>query len=208
MPRHSKLVLAGLTATLLLAFSVGSASANRLSINQPRFRIAWSSLEFMTALATTVKCPVTLEGSFHSQTFAKVDSELLGYISRAAVGTCPRGSAIVLQETLPWHIAYKAFRGTLPVIVELIFYVAGLSFRLTPETGIPCLVRSTVAQSANFFMRLVREGGGRLNITEFAAVEATIIPCTGFGTPETSLRGGGPFFRLGTTNTDVLLFLI
>jgi hypothetical protein len=55
MRNRSKLLLAGLSAALLLSLAIGSASANRLSINATRLRIVYTPLSF-TAAGATVRC--------------------------------------------------------------------------------------------------------------------------------------------------------
>jgi len=125
MHTRSKLALAGLAATLLMAFAVNSASANHLSVSSQNFRLVWTALTFFGegtgSTENTIICPVTLEGSFHSSTLAKVIGALIGHVTRATVvGTsCTGGRATILQETLPWHVTYEGFSGTLPRITAV-----------------------------------------------------------------------------------------
>jgi hypothetical protein len=78
-----------------------------------------------------------MEGSFHTQTIRKVEGALLGYISRASNGACRGGSATITQTSLPWHITYEGFRGTLPRITELIVLLRNVNFRDT-VLGVNC----------------------------------------------------------------------
>src|ERR1700751_1578741 len=117
MTSRARLVLAAVLAASLFGIVVGSASANRLSINETRFRITWARLTFNeeTAEARDI-CPVTMEGSFHSGTIRKVVGALIGHITRAGAGVCTGGGLTILRETLPWHVTYEGFFGTLPRI--------------------------------------------------------------------------------------------
>jgi len=112
-----KLGATALMATFLLASAVGTASAGRLSVSSQRFRVAWSRLEFQSEVAT-VRCPVTLEGSFHSATIAKIARLLIGAVTRVNIreASCQEGSASINNATLPWHVTYESFSGTLPNI--------------------------------------------------------------------------------------------
>jgi hypothetical protein len=203
MPRHRRLTLAGVAAALVLAFSINSASANKLSVGQTAFRAVWTSLEFLVPLQPTVKCPVTFEGSFHSSTIHKVGNALIGYVTRASVGTCASGGATVLPTAIPWHIVYGDFLGTLPDITEVELGVTGAAIRVQPEGGLGCLF-TTPANRVNSYIRIVSEAGG-LRMREFIFREATTIPCGGI---EIMIRGAGRYYRLGTTNSDIVIALI
>jgi len=143
MHTRSKLLLAGLTAGLLMAVAVGSASANRLSVSSRNFRAVWSNLRFFGegGIEAEAQCPVTLEGSFHSGTISKVIGALIGHVTSAVSGSgaaCRRGSSTILRETLPWHITYEGFSGTLPRITTVTLLVRGVAFRVDPGIGIAC----------------------------------------------------------------------
>jgi hypothetical protein len=114
-----KLSFAVLTSALLLAALVGSASANKLSQNESRIRVTYSPLTFTPSFGTSMRCRVTLEGSYHSRTISKVAGALIGYISRASIGPCESGTARMNAETLPWHGQYASFTGTLPSIERI-----------------------------------------------------------------------------------------
>ena len=119
MHTRSKLLLAALASALLLAALVSSASANTLSQTETAFRVTYSPLSFVPSFGSTVRCPVTLEGTFHSRTIAKTAGALIGYVNRVVVGVCESGRARANTETLPWHIQYVSFSGTLPAITSI-----------------------------------------------------------------------------------------
>src|SRR5215218_2848212 len=120
MRNRSKLLLTGLCASIVLASAVSTASANRLSVNETGFTITWSALTF-NAAGNTVACPVSLGGAFHNRTIAKVPRALIGRVTAARInGACSGGTATILSETLPWHVQYSSFSGTLPRIATVV----------------------------------------------------------------------------------------
>jgi hypothetical protein len=137
MRTQAKLGLAALTAAVLLAAAVGSASARSFEVNNQNIRITWASLEFNgSEFAEPVRCRVTLEGSFHTRTIAKVREALIGAITRATVAhpciTGGEGFALNGVErtpnTLPWHVQYDSFEGTLPRISAITVILSRSSF--------------------------------------------------------------------------------
>jgi hypothetical protein len=126
-------------AAVLLISSI--ASANRLAFSALTFRITSGA----GIREGDVICPLTLEGSFHSNTFAKVPGSLIGYITRAALEEelCSGGTARYLRETLPWHLRYAGFAGLLPNITSITTMVIGLGILL--RRGIEsCLYRTSL----------------------------------------------------------------
>jgi hypothetical protein len=168
---------AGVCAALVLAAVVSTASANRLSTSSQPVRATWSqvSFEFGPGIGT-IRCAVTLEGSFHGRTFAKAREALVGYITRALIQTpCSNAELHFLGETLPWHLRYEAFTGTLPRMTSVRFKLAELSLWFTREFGIRCLYRSP------------------LSFTWFRGEPSPIPEFPEFGTPASvSLEGSLP----------------
>ncbi len=153
MRTSAKLVLTALTAALVLASALSTASARTLSITESGFRITWSSLEFGSS-TTTIRCRVTLEGTFHSRTIAKVARSLIGYINLANVAhPCTGGEAWAdngreaeplgtAPNKLPFHLTYESFGGTLPRITELNVLLRNASFVIQSSfIGIACRAR-------------------------------------------------------------------
>jgi hypothetical protein len=193
--RNTKLLVTMLVATAALATSVSSSSASRLSLSNNAFRVVFSE-PVGEPPPHIVLCAATLEGSFHARTFAKVVSSLIGYITRAAFReeTCRGGRMRVLRETLPWHIQYESFTGTLPSITSISAKVIGMAI-LTEFAAFPgssCLIRTTAESPAKVIFP--REAGGAIS---FRWNEERFIPTTGF-CPE-------PLFGLfGTTSVTLL----
>jgi len=144
-----KLLYTALAATLLLSLAVGGASANRLSLSENQFDIRWGALEFVPSSGSTVRCPVTLLGTFHSQTIRKVINNLIGAVDHAVVANalCVGGRATVLTATLPWHVRYNGFTGTLPNITGVGLTLVGASFRIDNGT-LSCLARTDTTDPA------------------------------------------------------------
>ena len=151
MRSSTRLALTAMLAVVALGAMVATASAGRLSISNQNFRVTWTSLQFETqSRLGRVLCPTTIEGSFHYRTIVKTVGALIGYITRAIVQgenpPCQGGTATVLTETLPWHITYGGFDGTLPSISGIRMNLIGGSFSVFVESaGVICLARSTTA---------------------------------------------------------------
>jgi hypothetical protein len=120
MRNRTKLLLAGLTAALLLSIGITGASARNFSLSNEQFRVTWGSLHF-TSASMSIECPVTLEGSFVDRTIAKVFNAQVGRMSAAAVRNeaCTGGHITFDAEALPWRVNYNGFSGTLPNITSI-----------------------------------------------------------------------------------------
>ncbi len=172
MHRHIRLLLTSVAATAILAAAVSTATANRLAITNQQIRAVWANLEFFnTVTEGTVRCPVTLEGSFHSRTIVKVRGLLVGYVTRALVSNdvCTGGRATVLSETLPWHLTYNTFAGTLPNIgsVTLNLIRAGFIVNLG---GNNCRAVTTTASPARGIVRVAGTAVETLRADESAEI--------------------------------------
>jgi hypothetical protein len=180
MLRKAPAVLAGCLATLFMALAVGPAQARNLSLSNQTIRMTFNNLELVAEGLSTMTCHVTLEGSFHTRTFAKVAGALVGYLTRATTGSC-NNPVTILTATLPWHVRYEGFSGTLPNITLIIARISGAAFSLEPGVGIRCLA------TAELRLRAVR------NVTtqELTGIEVPLqnVPLTGAFCPsEGSLR--------------------
>lgn len=171
--------LTPILAALVLAVAASSASANAIGLSSNSFRIVWAPMSLEGA-GSTISCGITLEGSFHSTSFAKTRGAQVGHIYRAPQPTgCTGGTATLLQGTLPWEVVYQGFTGTLPNIERISFEFLGYSFRLDPSGITPaCLARTTTTNS--WSGDFIREAGG--SITGVRSDEADSIPLSeGFG---------------------------
>jgi hypothetical protein len=181
MNTNSKVLLSGLTAAIVMAFAVGSASANRLSLGATDWEAKWTALEFISG-GWTFRCPITLQGSFHSRTLTKTAGLLIGHMTRASVkgslgaGACTGGRMTLLTATLPWHVTYESFTGTLPNIQGLGLSLIGLAMQIQPPESLTCLMRTTQTEPAGVSMGV---SGGRA--TELTADPSAEISLTGSG---------------------------
>jgi hypothetical protein len=200
--KSCKLFLAAVGATMLLGSLVSSASARNFSTDNQSFRAAFSAVEFHLP-ETTVRCHVTLEGSMHRRTVTKVIGSLIGYITRAILGPCQTGRATILRETLPWHVRYSGFQGTLPNITSVITHVIGVSWRFAGSEGFPnCLARSIATEPV--VGRYHRDASNHLT----AGIEGTIrtgAECLGIAG---SFRSDSPRVVLLGTSVPISLMLI
>lgn len=153
--RFGKTLLAVVGATAVLGTLAGSGSAGRLSVTSGIWRVTFAALEYSNTVNQTV-CPVTLEGSFHARTTLKMANRLVGYVTRASSGFCSVGTDRFLTETLPWHLRYQSFAGTLPTrITSLMFDIVGLAVRTTGINGTNCLTLTTTTEPLR--LRFTRE---------------------------------------------------
>jgi hypothetical protein len=155
MRKRTRLLFAAVATTLVLGVLAGSASATRLGLNVSTFSATWSTMSLSGAFSE-VLCPVTLEGTFHRMTLAKVADSLVGVVTRARIeeASCTArapgvtGRAILLSS-LPWHITYRSFTGTLPRIESVKLAVINLMVLVSTQNSresISCLFVATSAR--------------------------------------------------------------
>lgn len=174
MRRYTRHLMVACTTALVLAAVAGTASANRLSISSTAFTLRSTSLTFGGG-GLSIICEVSLAGSFHSRTIVKTRNLLIGYINRGEViaGSCNAGSARILQETLPWHVLYLGFTGTLPNIRTLILSLRTTSF-LISFLGTACLFgEGGTAETQAAGIASVNERG---EITTLRSDETKVFP--------------------------------
>jgi hypothetical protein len=215
MRTSAKLVLTALAAAVVLASAISTASAGRLSTSESSIRTSWTALEFVTPIIT-VRCRVTLEGSFHSRTIAKVREALIGAITRATVAhRCTNGEAWadngveaqplgIAPQRLPFHLTYESFATSLPNITSINLLLSRVSFVIASGGTMGRYGRP----EDNITGTATREGGGGITqITPVAGrdrarlvtcLEELIFECPGEGTFRNS---SGPVTGLTNTNT-------
>jgi hypothetical protein len=185
MRTRSKLVLTALTAVLALAITVGSASANQLSVSEDEADITWDGLSF-NAGGIVITCPVTLLGTFDDRIIDK-EKQREGEIDHAVVGDpCSGGDATVLEETLPWDVTYLGFTGTLPNITNIELLLIGASFEITDGIFATCLARTTAENPAVGVAEVDSNG----QVTTVTADPDPQIPLTGGGLCDDIGEGG------------------
>jgi hypothetical protein len=111
MRTSAKLGVTAFMAAFVLASVVSASSARTLSLSNQSIRVTWSSLELVGGV--TVRCQLTLEGSFHSRTMFKVKNTI-GVLTRAIIKeeSCVNGRARPRTETLPWQVKSELLVGS------------------------------------------------------------------------------------------------
>jgi hypothetical protein len=205
---RTKLILAGLTAALVMAFATTNATARNISISHNElFNATWSQIRFVSGGTTAGECDITLEGSFHYRTFIKLRETLVGYITRAIAGNCRTGSATVLTTNLPWHIRYQGFQGTLPNISGIRFRLILAEFRIRTSAGVECLARSASLEPTEGVANLTN-GTERRLVTGVTLDNRARILCRGIFEVSGSFEGTGVVRELPNGNTNLLVRLI
>jgi hypothetical protein len=215
MTKRHKILLAGLAATAVLGALVATASATRVATSNQFFRTTWSALEFIgSGGVVRIRCPVTIEGSYHSRTIAKVAEALIGYVTRAAVGVCTGGTFTLLASALPWHVRYNGFSGTLPAItvVHLRFVGFSLLINFNEVFGLrsSCLYQSTAASPMRASVNVGAGGVAETLTPEAATIPLlTRLPESTATCPSTLSLGqnAAPITLLGTT-TKITVTLV
>lgn len=165
-----KSALAALAASLLLGALAAPSVAARLSVTGQRIRTTWTRIDLRGAYGT-VECELVLESTLHSRTLAKVAGTLIGTVTAANVPRCARGGLTILRETLPWHVQYAVFLGTLPLITHVQTYLIGMSYRVRePVFGFTCLVTSTT-RTPTIGTHTLGNGGYILSVALSGGVE-------------------------------------
>lgn len=178
--RVGKTLFAMAAATVLLGALVGVASARNLSASSQTLRATFARINFSGGFGTT-ECSLTFEGSFHARTIAKVAGTLSGFVTRAVLGACARGVGTVLTETLPWHVRYRSFTGTLPNISTIIADINGVGFQIRePTFGVTCLASGGLVITFN------REAGGVVTTADASGRLPTSCGAEGTVTGRTS----------------------
>lgn len=207
--RTRRLLIVAAIAACSLAAALTEASANKLSLTNKAFTVRWIPIVFIgDALAEPIRCFLTFEGSFHSSSFAKTAGLLVGHVSRASFGGCSGGGeATINQEALPWHVRYRSFTGTLPLITGVALGLVGVKLTVHDNgSGLNCVTSTT---ATNPWVGTVENE--LIAIDVFRSEESPSIPLRGTGFCEIggswSFGGLGIMRRLGST-TRIRLALI
>jgi hypothetical protein len=182
MRTSTKLGLTALMAAIMLSSAVATASARSLSVSEQSFRATWSSLE-LSYNGATIRCRVTLEGSFHARSIVKIARSLIGAITKATFGhPCTGGEYWADNGTeaeplgtapnrLPWHLTYESFTGTLPAISAVNFLISRVSFVLRVTVlGLTCQGRYGKSEDNITLVGAREAGGGLTELTPSATV--------------------------------------
>jgi hypothetical protein len=202
--RVGRTFLAVVGAGVLLGALATASSARNFSTSSQQIRVQFREIKFEGAFGNTI-CQVTVEGSFHERTTAKVVGRLIGFISSARLGPCREGTATMLTESLPWHATYSSFTGSLPNISSIRANSIGVSWRIREPGGFSnCLTRTTTEEPmTGIFNREVVT-----KVLTTALVGGTIrVGAECFGQPGTFTSDAGPI-RVPNSSTLITLTLI
>lgn len=189
MTKTGRMLIAGVGATAMMAAAVGSASGRSLSASSQTLRGTFREVGFTAdSTGSRATCALTIEGSFHSRTIAKVAYSLTGYITSSNIGSCVGGGVTLLRETLPWHTKYENFTGTLPNIASVRILVTGIAFRVQPTGSPSCLFRTTDAEHGG--ARFNREAAGALTSIDVGPSRITSQEGCAFGFRTTGTISG------------------
>jgi hypothetical protein len=187
MRRRGAAALATLVALLAFTVTSDTAWASKLSVTNQNFRVVWTPLTIFGDIEDSdVECNVTVEGVLHSRTIQKVALALIGVITRAAVARPCTGLAEVwvlngiemhptlgvFGTSLPWHVRYRSFRGTLPAINGVTVDFVNVGFVAETLFGGLCLYRSTTEEPLEGTLEIGADG----TITGFRNDERVAIP--------------------------------
>lgn len=192
-------LFAACAAVVVLSVCASAASATSLAFGATGLRLIFP--EF-TASGTgfTVRCPMTLEGSFHARTVSKTVGSLIGYISRVQIGTCSGGRINPLVT--PWHITYSSFTGALPNLEGIEVHIVEAGF-LVEISGISCLYRTTSVSAGRVVAELLRE---KVSTVRWSEGRLPLLIGSGLCPGEASFGGGGRSSVLeGTEPIDIRL---
>ncbi len=198
---RSARTLGGFFAAVVLLVAVPDlAAAETIEIESTRFKAVWAEFAFSNG-TTTVRCPVTMEGTFASRSFTPSRGLLVGRIIRASVNeaSCSGGSFRFRVETLPWSIRYEEAVGTLPEITALELKLVGVRM-LAEISRLQCELGSTEAHPLKAFMEIRSLG---VEVTGLRLDERTLIPLGGeflcFLTGEARFSGTASVVDQGAT---------
>jgi hypothetical protein len=171
----NRIPLTALVVIVIVGTAATAATARSFRSSHITQRATYTSIEVSGAFGTG-RCPLTLEGAFHEYVTLKTAS-LIGFMERINLGACTVGTMRVLTETLPWHIQYVGFQGTLPNITRILTKIVGFAISIREPFGLVCLFRSSATEpvSSNY----TREAGGVLTELQLGGEIRTGSECFG-----------------------------
>ncbi len=197
-PRNAaRMLAAAFAAAVLMASAVATAPARNLSASSQNIRATWRVLE-MTSELVTIRCAVTVEGSFHARTMAKVVGALTGAVTRVSIKeeTCTNGR--FRPKNVPWHLQYAGFTGSLPNINSILFVISRFRIEVT-VSGICTGEYGTPEDRALVTANLT--GGAVTSINLGGETRGNLVSGTGFCPRSGSGGGTASVMLLGSTSS-------
>lgn len=172
----SKLLFTTLGVSVLLGALVGGANARILSSSSQTWRATFRTVTF-NGVFGNIRCSLSLEGSFNARTIGKTAVSILyGHVNSANLGPCATGTATILRATLPWHVGFYRYFGTLPNVTVIGLIIRTFSIRIR-EPFATCLATSSNESPA--VLNLNRELGGAVATAELGGTIPTSCGATG-----------------------------
>lgn len=197
----ARLLLTTVSAVAMIGMLTSTALGRSFRSSISTQRAIYTSVEF-SGLFGSARCPLTLNGEIHS-TLPKTAEALIGYFESLTLGACTTGSLTMLTVSMPWHIRYSGFQGTLPRITRILTRIVGFEFKIRETGANECLVRTTATEPLlGNYSRRIEDG----ILTELAlgGEIRTGVECFGvrgtFRSTPSSLRSFG-----GSTNIVITL---
>jgi hypothetical protein len=195
MRTRARLAVASSIAVCIFAFAVNTANANRFEISNQNWRGVYENFTIQWEVIR-IRCPLTLEGSFHSKVISKIVNSLVGYVTRAIFqAPCEETTVTALNATLPWHEIYESFSGTLPQIRTFNTQIVGFQYLISLFGG-SCLYGSPMTRPA-FQTMAIESTLISSNIRGASVRLSGGITCPEEG--RTTWSGSGGLTVLGTT---------
>jgi hypothetical protein len=148
-------ICAALMCACTLAVGAGVAAAETIEMpyGELGFTAKWASFEG-EAFGTTIRCPVTLEGSFQEPGIQTATGTPVGTVNEARFGACTGGTATAAAGSLPWHVKFSSFTGLLPNIASVKMNVTDAAIA-TVVIGLRCTIRASEAEPLRWNTTLV-----------------------------------------------------
>ncbi|MGN6189501.1 MAG: hypothetical protein ACTHOE_11415 [Conexibacter sp.] len=188
--------MTALLATVIFALSVQGTAARNFSFSSPTFRASFADFRFAFG-EIALSCRLTLEGAYHSRTIAKVREALIGVVTAVTVAhPCQGGELFAFNgvertpNTLPWHLQYESFEGTLPSNIGSITQILS-RFRFLMQIPLICAA-SYGSETDRVFTRLNLFGGIATTIEPIAGRNVSTRVTTLSGICPATVGGTGP----------------
>lgn len=191
--KHLRSVLAVLLVTLTC---VGTAHAYVFQFSpMPGENIEFVSEGPLTLEASgiSIRCQVTLSGTFSEATFPKTVGTQFGSLNGSSTESCSGGSLSFLRlRESPLSVTYQSFTGTLPNVTALGYRI--VEVRLQATSVLTC----TYAGNVDSLMPMVEEETWEVGAS---VLSTRLTLSSGLGCPESATLSG----RLELPNMQVIL---
>lgn len=185
--RTRSLLLALCAGTLMLAVAAPASATVTLGLSPGEDTLASSGNVSFTAAEVTVRCAVSLAGSFNGS-IPEVSGEALGSVTSATASGCEGGErAAVTFLSTPWSLRYNSVSGIAPFLTAMLGLLNGVSVNIASGL-LSCLYRGEVG------LRFALSGSNPYPIGTISTLTNSLAFVSGFGCARTASITGS--FRL------------